>query len=84
MKKSRPQINVTLSDAQIERVEKMVQRYGKKDKSRVLLEIFEQYVDLYEHAEEAKFEVLQQQKLPLTVGKSPGASKRVGPKRQAS
>jgi hypothetical protein len=62
MTKQRPnQVNVTFDEVTRKRVERCVERYRKRDKALVVYEIVNQYIGMYEQAEEAKFVTLMEQ-----------------------
>lgn len=62
MKKPRPnQVNVTLDEVTRKRVEGCVERYRKRDKALVVYEIVNQYIGMYEQAEEVKLGALIEQ-----------------------
>jgi len=55
MKKPRPnQVNVTFDEVTRKRIEACVEKYRKRDKALVVYEIINQYIGMYEEAEEAK------------------------------
>lgn len=62
MKKPRPnQVNVTLDEVTRKRIEGCVERYRKRDKALVVYEIVNQYIGMYEQAEEVKLAALIEQ-----------------------
>lgn len=62
MAKPRPnQVNVTLDEITRKRIEDCVNRYRKRDTALVVYEIVNQYIGLYEQAEEAKLTTLSEQ-----------------------
>mgnify|MGYP003575266391 CR=1 FL=1 len=62
MKKPRPnQVNVTFDEVTRKRIEGCVNRYRKRDKALVVYEIVNQYIGMYEQAEEAKIGTLVEQ-----------------------
>lgn len=62
MAKQRPnQVNVTLDEITRKRIERCVDKYRKRDKALVIYEIVNQYIGMYEQAEEAKFGTLVEQ-----------------------
>lgn len=57
----RNQINVTLSEEALARVDQAVARYFKRDRSTIMREMFEIYFDRYLEAEEARRAVIDRQ-----------------------
>lgn len=57
---ARNQINVTLTEDDLSRVDEAVQRFFKRDRSTIMREIFDIFFDSYLEAEEARLSVLQQ------------------------
>lgn len=69
MAKQRPnQVNVTFDEVTRKRIERCVDKYRKRDKALVVYEIVNQYIGMYEEAEEAKFGTLVEQG---AMGKQP-------------
>ena len=55
------QVNTTFDEVTRKRIERCVERYRKRDKALVVYEIVNQYIGMYEEAEEAKFGTLVEQ-----------------------
>lgn len=72
----RNQVNATVGDEIYNRILAAVERYGKKDKSRVAAEIIETYIGLYEAAEEAALAVRIEQQSVLGKAPAPATTSR--------
>lgn len=76
MKKPRlNQVNITFDEMTRKRIEGCVERYRKRDKALVVYEIVNQYIGMYEQAEDAKLGTLVEQgalgkaSAPATMGR---------------
>jgi predicted transcriptional regulator len=63
---STTQFKVRISDALVERLNQMARDYNRKSGNQIAAEILEYYADFWEHAEQAKLAMLEQQRAGLT------------------
>jgi predicted transcriptional regulator len=61
------QFKVRISDALVERLNQMARHYNRKSSNQIAAEILEVYADFWEHAEQAKLAMIDQQRAGLSA-----------------
>ncbi len=77
MKSETEQFNIRPDKALVLRLQKLADKFNRRSKAQIAVEIIEQYIDFWEQAETVKFNAVQSQRKALNISISPPGRKMI-------
>lgn len=77
MKAETEQLNLRADKALVEKLQKLSDKFNRRSKAQVAVEIIEQYLDFWEQAEAIKFRAVQDQRIAVNKALGSGNGKEI-------